>query len=56
MQKKYGIPRSSVRDSYFGKRKSRKLGPQGVLTTAKEEELLHYLQEMVRVSCPLNIT
>ena len=27
-----------------------------MLIGAKEEELVHYLQEMVRVSCPLNIT
>ena len=40
--KKYGIPRSSLRDHYVGKRKSRKSGPAGVLTTAEEEELVHY--------------
>ena len=55
MCKKYGIPRNSLRDYYVGKRKSRKSRPLGVLTTTEEEELMQYLQEMVRVSCPLNI-
>ena len=54
--KKYGIPRSGLRDHYIGKRESRKSGPQGVLIPAEEEKLVHYLQEMVKVFCPLNIT
>ena len=37
-------------------KKIKEIRAQGVLTPAKEEELEHYLQEMVRVSCPLNIT
>ena len=41
--KKYGIPRSSLRDHYVGKRKSRKSRLPGILTTAKEEELVRYL-------------
>ena len=52
---KYGIPRSSLREHYHGRRKSRKLGPKGVLTMVEEEELVKYLHKMVRVSCPLNI-
>ena len=54
--KKYEIPRSSLRDHYVAKRKSRKSGPPGIFIIAEEEELVQYLQEMVRVSCPLNIT
>ena len=53
----FGIPRSTLREHYVGKRKSRKIGPKGVLITmAEETSLVQYLEEMVRVSCPLNIT
>ena len=52
----FGIPRSTLREHYVGKRKSRKIGPKGVLTMAEEASLVQYLVEMVRVSCPLNIT
>ena len=53
--KTFQIQRTSLRDHYEGRAKSRKLGRQGVLTLAKKKELLTYLDEMVRVSCPLNI-
>ena len=52
----FGIPRSTLREHYVGKRKSRKIGPKGVLTMAEETSLVQYLEEMVRVSLPLNIT
>ena len=52
----FQIPRSSLRDHYEGRTKSRKLGPQAVLTKVEEEQLVTYLEDMVRVSCPLNIT
>ena len=32
----FGIPRSTLREHYVGKRKSRKIGPKGVLTMAEE--------------------
>ena len=55
--KTFQIRRSRQRDHYKGRTKSRKLGPQGVLTSTEEKELLTYLDEMVnRISCPLNIT
>ena len=56
VSRNFQIPRSSLRDHYEGKTKSRKLGRQGVLTIAEEEPLVTYLEDMVRVSCPLNIT
>ena len=52
----FGIPRSTLKEHYVGKRKSRKIKPKGVLTMAEEASLVQYLEEMVRVSCPLNIT
>ena len=52
----FQIPRSSLRDHYEGRTKSRKSGPQGVLTTVEEQQLVTYLEDMVRVFCPLNIT
>ena len=52
----FQIPRSSLRDHYEERTKSRKLGPQDVLTTAEEEQLVTYLEDMVRVSCLFNIT
>ena len=54
--KTFQIPSSTLRDNYDGRTKSRKLGHQGVLTPAKEKKLLTYLDEMLRVSCPLNVT
>ena len=52
----FRIPRSTLREHYFGKRKSRKIGPKCVLTMVKERQLVQYLEEMVRISCPLNPT
>ena len=52
----FGIPRSTLREHYFGKRKSRKIRPKCVLTMAEERQLVQYLEEMVRISCPLNST
>ena len=48
----FGILRSTLREHYVGKRKSRKIGPKGVLTMAEEASLVQYLEEMVRVSAP----
>ena len=52
--KKYEIPRSTFREHYLGKRTSRKIGPSTTFISAKEKELVHYLEEMVRLACPLN--
>ena len=54
--KKYSIPRSSLRDHYVGKTKSRKIGQAGVLTMEEEKKLVFCTEEMVRVCCPLNTT
>ena len=53
---KYEIPRSSLRDHYVEITKSTKIGPKGVLTMEEETILRQYLEEMVRISCPLNTT
>ena len=55
--KKFGIPKSIVKDHYqYGRTTSRKIGPQGVLTMQEEADLLQYLEEMVKLVCPLNTT
>ena len=54
--KKYSIPRSSLRDHYVGKTKSRKIGLVGILTMEEENKLVFYMEEMVRVCCPHNTT
>ena len=46
----FGIPRSTLREH------SRKIGPKSMLTMAEEIQLVQYLEEMVRISCPLNPT
>ena len=50
---KYRILNFTIREHYVGKTKSRDLGPHAILTMVKEEKLVQYLEEMVRVSCPL---
>ena len=52
---KYGIPRPILKEHYIGKRKSRKIRSKGVLTMTKEGYLVQYLEEIVRISCLLNI-
>ena len=54
--KQFQISRSSLRNHYEARKKNRKLGPLGGLTTVEEKELVHYLEKMVRASYPLNIT
>ena len=51
---KYGIPRSSFREHYARKKKSRKIGHKGSLTMVEEEELVKNFENMVRISCSLN--
>ena len=50
---KYGIPRSSLRDHYLSKIKSRKLGAAVLFIKDEEVELVQYLKDMVKISCPL---
>ena len=56
VSKAYGILRTSLREHYIGKRETKKSEPKEVLTMAEEEDLVHYMEEMVRMSCPLNTT
>ena len=51
---KFGIPRSSFREHYLEKRKSRKVRVAAVLTMAEEAELVQYMEDMIKISCPLN--
>ena len=51
---KYEILKSILRKHYFKKKKSRKLGPKGVLTIAEEGHLMKYLEEIVKIFCSLN--
>ena len=53
--KTYGIRKSSLRDHYVRVRKSRKIRPKAVLTMEEEDMHIQYLEEMVKISCPLNI-
>ena len=50
---KYGIPSSSLRDYYLDKRKCRKLGAAAFLIKDEKAELVQYLKDMVKISCPL---
>ena len=50
----FNIPRTSLRDHYEGKVKGRKMGPKATLTMEEEEELVEYMEEMVKLAHPLS--
>ena len=52
VSKNFGILRSIFRKHYFGKRKSRLIDPQSVLTMAKEEQIAQYLEEWLEFLVP----
>ena len=56
VSQKYGIPRSSRRENYLGKRKSRKFGAIAILTMVEKAKLVVYMEDMVKISCLLNTT
>ena len=49
----FNIPRSTLRDHYNGRIKSRKMRPKCVLTKEEEEKVVAYVVEMVRLAHPL---
>ena len=56
VSKTYGILRTSITEHYIGKRETKRIGLKGILTMAEEQDLVYYMEEMVRMSCPLNTT
>ena len=43
----YGIPKLSLRDHISGKIRSKKMGPQGMLTEEEKSALYEYIEEVV---------
>ena len=52
----FNIPRSTLRDHYNGRIKSRKMGPKHVLNKEEEEKVVAYVVEMARLAHPLTPT
>ena len=52
----FNIPKSTLRDHYNERIKSRKMGPKCVLTNEEEDKLVAYVVEMARLAHPLTPT
>ena len=53
---KYGIPRSSLRDHVEGRTRTRRMGPNTILTQEEECQLVDYIQMMVLWGHPLTLS
>jgi hypothetical protein len=52
----YGMHVTSLRNHLFGKSVKRRRGPQGILTTIEEDELVQCILKMQRLGHPLLLT
>ena len=50
----FGIPRTTLRDHYLGKRTSRKMGDKGMLSKEEDDALCKYILDMVEIRLPLS--
>ena len=50
--KKYGIPRTSLKGPYSEKTKSRTISPNIIFNMFEKEELISYMEKMVRLDYP----
>ena len=53
VSKAFGIPRTTLRDHYLGKRTSRKMGGKGVLSKEEDDALCKYILGMAEIGLPL---
>ena len=49
----FGIPRTTLRDHYLGKRISRKIGGKGMLSKEEDDALCKYILGMAEIGLPL---
>ena len=52
----FSIPRTSLRDHYNGRLRSRKMGPPSILTKVEQDKLVLYMVEMAKLAHPLSAT
>ena len=52
----FNIARSFLTNHYNGRIKSKKMGPNGVLTKDEEKKLVKYMENMLKLEHPLTPT